>query len=117
MDGAAEVPSNVTFPLVVQEILASGITQKELAKAVGASERTVQTWGAGDNRPTGVRSQRLLDVRLIVQRLAENYTEDGILIWLQSRNERLGMERPILLLQLGEIEPVLREVETLSGGW
>lgn len=111
------VSSSPTFPRVVQEILASGITQRELAKAVGASVRTVQTWGAGDNRPTGVRSERLLDVRFIVQRLAENYTEDGIRIWLQSRNARLDMERPIVLLERGEIESVLHEVETLTGGW
>lgn len=121
MPGATKHPRELsggpTFPRVVQEILASGITQKELARAVGASERTVQTWGAGDNKPRGVRSERLLDVRFLVQRLAEVYTEDGIRIWLQSRNARLGMERPIALLERGEIEPVLREAESLTGGW
>lgn len=106
-----------TFVGVMQEVGTSGLTQAELAKAVGASVRAVQTWAAGTSQPTGVRADRLLDVKLILERLRDIYTEEGIRIWLHSRNNDLGMRRPIELLEQGEIDQVLDEVDSLVGGW
>lgn len=106
-----------TFVGVMQEVGASGLTQAELAKAVGASVRTLQTWAAGTSQPTGVRAIRLLDVKLILEKLRDIYTEEGIRIWLHSRNGHLGMRRPIELLEQGEIDQVLDEVDSLVGGW
>ena len=109
--------THATFVGVMQEVGASGLTQAELAKAVGASVRTLQTWAAGTSQPTGVRATRLLDVKLILEKLRDVYTEEGIRIWLHSRNSDLGMRRPIELLEQGEIDAVLDEVDSLVGGW
>lgn len=109
--------THATFVGIMQEVGSSGLTQAELAKAVGASVRTLQTWAAGTSQPTGVRATRLLDVRLILERLRDIYTEEGIRIWLHSRNSNFGMRRPIELLAQGEIDQVLDEVDSLVGGW
>ncbi|KNX36087.1 hypothetical protein VV01_01255 [Luteipulveratus halotolerans] len=108
---------STTFVQVMQEIGTAGLSQTEVARAVGASPRTVQTWAAGSNQPRGVRAQRLLDVRLMVQKLGDIYTAEGIRIWLHSRNEHLGLTRPIDRLSQGDVDEVLREVESLHGGW
>ncbi len=105
-----------TYLRILEEVAESGITRTELSKAVGAAERTVQTWAAGTSKPTGARAQRLLDVQLIVRLLSDTYTREGIRIWLNSRNRNLGLERPINLLARGEIDAVLEEASRISGG-
>ncbi|WP_407716872.1 antitoxin Xre/MbcA/ParS toxin-binding domain-containing protein [Janibacter hoylei] len=106
-----------SYVAVLQEVRQSGLTVPVLAKAVGASPRTVQTWAAGSSRPSGVRASRLLDVQLTLSKLGELYTPEGINIWLNSRNSAFEMRRPMELLQEGEIDRVREEVESLVGGW
>lgn len=105
-----------TYLRILEEVAASGITRTELSKAVGAAERTVQTWAAGTSKPTGTRAQRLLDVQMIVRLLSDTYTQEGIRIWLNSRNRNLNLERPIDLLEDGEIDAVLEEASRISEG-
>lgn len=110
-------PAPQSYVAVLQEVRQSGLTVPVLAKAVGASPRTVQTWAAGSSRPSGVRASRLLDVQLTLSKLGELYTPEGINIWLNSRNSAFEMRRPMELLQEGEIDRVREEVESLVGGW
>lgn len=113
---AADGMGTMTYLRILEEVASSGITRTELSKAVGAAERTVQTWAAGTSKPTGIRAQRLLDVQLIVRLLSDTYTREGIRIWLNSRNRNLNLQRPISLLESGEIDPVLEEANRISGG-
>jgi uncharacterized protein (DUF2384 family) len=106
----------MTYLRILEEVADSGITRTELSKAVGAAERTVQTWAAGTSKPTGLRAQRLLDVQMIVRLLSDTYTREGIRIWLNSRNRNLSMRRPIDLLEEGNIDAVLEEADRISGG-
>lgn len=106
---------SLTYLRVLEQVTGSGITQVELGKAVGAQVRTVQTWAAGDNHPTGIRAQRLLDIQTIVNLLRDTYTAEGIKIWLHSRNRNLELRRPIDLLIEGQIEAVLEEAQWVAG--
>ena len=108
--------SSLSYLHVLEQVTSSGITQAELGKAVGAAVRTVQTWAAGDNHPKGIKAQRLLDVQTIVSLLHDAYTDEGIKIWLHSRNRNLDMSRPIDLLTEGRIEEVLEEAQSVAGG-
>ena len=106
----------MTYLRILEEVTGSGITRSELSRAVGAAERTVQTWAAGTSKPTGLRAQRLLDIQMIVQLLSDTYTREGIRIWLNSRNRNLALRRPIDLLEAGDIDAVLEEADRISGG-
>jgi len=108
--------AGLTYLRVVEEVTSSGITQAELARAVGASVRTVQNWARGANPPTGARAGKLLDIRSIVDQLRDSYTNEGIHIWLHSRNRNLDMRRPIDLLVDGRIEDVLEQARWVAGG-
>jgi hypothetical protein len=110
-----EEHGSLTYLRIVEEVTESGITRAELGKAVGAAERTVHTWVAGTSTPTGVRARRLLDVQLIVRMLSDVYTQEGVRIWLNSRNRNLGLERPIDLLAEGQIDAVLDEAASVAG--
>lgn len=106
---------NLTYLRIVEQVTASGITQKELSDAVGASVRTVQNWASGAAAPTGVRARRLLDLKYIVEELGVVYTEEGVEIWLHARNRNLGGRRPIDLLTTDDLDEVLAEVRRVSG--
>lgn len=106
---------NVTYMRIVDDVTSSVITQNELASAVGASVRTVQNWTRGGS-PRGATAHRLLDVQHLVNELREVYTDEGIQIWLRSRNRNLGGRRPIELLAEDQIGAVLDEVERVVGG-
>ncbi len=110
------IGADVTYLRILEEVHNSGITRAELSKAVGAAERTVQTWYAGTSKPTGTRVQRLLDVQLIVRLLGDTYTQEGIRIWLNARNRNLHLRRPIDLLEEGHVDAVLEEADRISGG-
>ncbi|BBZ51691.1 hypothetical protein MHEI_34080 [Mycobacterium heidelbergense] len=112
----ASSTGSVTYMRVVDEVTRSGITQAELAKAVGAGARSVQNWASGHNAPRGKAAERLLDIRTIVELLGDSYTDEGIDIWLHSRNRNLNMRRPIDLLTEGQVDQVLDQVKWVAGG-
>lgn len=107
---------NVTYMRIVEDVTRSVITQAELASAVGASLRTIQNWTRGETRPRGTTATRLVDVQHLVSELREVYTDEGIQIWLRSRNRNLGGRRPIDLLADDQIDVVLDEVRRVVGG-
>lgn len=112
----ADDAASVTYMRVVERVTSSGITQSELAKAVGTGARSVQNWASGQNAPRGQSAKRLLDLHSIVDFLSDSYTPEGVDIWLHSRNRNLDMRRPIDLLIDGNLEQVLDEAKWVAGG-
>jgi transcriptional regulator with XRE-family HTH domain len=104
-----------TFGLIVQTLTSSGLTQAQVGQAVGASTRTVQNWASGGAAPKGVRVRRLLDLKYLVEQLQTAYTDEGVQIWLHSRNRNLGAERPIDLILADRLDEVVEEAERISG--
>ncbi len=108
--------SNVSYMRLIEDVTEHVITQTELAAAVGAAERTVQNWASGQTRPRGDTANRVLDVLHLVKELREVYTDEGIQIWLKSRNRNLAHRRPLDLLAEERTEDVLDEVQRVVGG-
>lgn len=105
----------LTYLRIVEQVTGSGISQRELGSAVGASLRSVQNWATGESAPRGGSRTRLLDMKYIVEELRTVYTEEGVSIWLHARNRNLGGDRPIDLLTAGEVDRVVEEAQRLSG--
>lgn len=116
LSDAPPTEQGLTYLRVVKEVTSSGITQAELGRAVGASERTVQNWAAGTNPPSARKAARLLDILSVIDLLQDSYTPEGIEIWLRSRNRNLDMQRPIDLLVEGRFDEVLDEARWVAGG-
>jgi len=82
-----------------------GLTQSAIAKATGASARSVRNWEA----TSAIRArsdERLRDLREVVLILGETLTARGVGQWLSARNRLLNGRRPIDLLAEGKIEAV-----------
>lgn len=82
-----------------------GLTQASIAKATGATVRSVRNW----QETSAIRPQndeRLRELREIVLLLRETLTPRGVGQWLTARNRLLGGRRPIEVLSEGHAEKV-----------
>jgi transcriptional regulator with XRE-family HTH domain len=93
-----------------------GLTLAEIGGITGVSQRSVQNWAAGKSRPEGESRERLLELKYIVEGLADVYEDEGIDIWLHSRQRSLGGQSPMELLRDGRFAEVLDAVDRLAGG-
>jgi hypothetical protein len=90
---------------VVLRLRDYGLTQASIAKATGATVRSVRNW----QETSAIRPQndeRLRDLREIVLLLRETLTPRGVGQWLNARNRNLGGRRPIEVLADGNATEV-----------
>ena len=90
-----------------------GLTQTELAQALGLSLRTVQNWeragGAGKTR-------QLRDLEELWTILEDSVKASDIPAWLRSKNDAFGGNRPIELLKEGKTRDIIVEFRRLQAG-
>jgi len=90
---------------VVLRLRDYGLTQASIAKATGATARSVRNW----QETSAIRPQndeRLRELREIVLLLRETLTPRGVGQWLNARNRLLGGRRPIEVLAEGHAKAV-----------
>lgn len=88
----------------------------EIGQITGVGDRAVQNWARGSSRPEGASRDRLLELKYVIEQLSDVYTDEGIEIWLHGRQQALGGQRPLELLEGGKFEAVLTAIERLAGG-
>jgi hypothetical protein len=90
---------------VVRRLRDYGLTQSAIAKATGATVRSVRNWQETSAiRPRN--DERLRDLREIVLILRDTLTPRGVGQWLTARNRLLGGRRPIEVLSEGDAKAV-----------
>ncbi|MFA5889548.1 MAG: DUF2384 domain-containing protein [Actinomycetota bacterium] len=90
---------------VVSSLRRFGLTQKDIASATGASERSIRNWAKTSAiRPT--HEGRLSDLREVVLILQDSLTARGVGQWLRARNRLLDGQTPIELLAHGKVDLV-----------
>lgn len=100
---------------VVRALGHVGFTQKQIANAAGATDRSVRNWAAsGAIRP--VFDERLRELSEITLLLSDTLTPRGVTQWLSARNLLLGGARPIDLIARGEIDRVRGAAESYLEG-
>ena len=90
---------------VVLRLRDYGLTQASIAKATGATVRSVRNW----QETSAIRPQndeRLRELREIVLLLRETLTPRGVGQWLNARNRNLDGRRPIEVLSEGRADLV-----------
>jgi DNA-binding XRE family transcriptional regulator len=109
LDRAVEVAD------VVKALGGLSLTQSDLAKATGASERSVRNW----KKNSAIRSayeERLRDVRDVALILQDSLTPRGVAQWLRARNRLLAGARPLELISQGEVERVKQAAQAFVDG-
>jgi hypothetical protein len=90
------------------------LTEQDLALATGASQGTVAAWLDGIAAPEGAHADRLIELAVIVQRLARTMTADAIPGWLNTAVPVLDGQRPLELIASGQYERVARVVASFE---
>jgi hypothetical protein len=100
---------------VVRALQRLGLTQRMLAWATGANERSVRNW----RKTSAIRpryDERLREIREIALILDETLSPRGIGQWFGARNRALGGRKPIDALHEGEVEAVRRAAASFVEG-
>lgn len=100
---------------IVAALRGYGLTQADVAHAVGVSPRTVRNW-AKDTPARRTHEQRLQDLREIVLLLEDSLTSRGVGQWLRARNRLLDGERALDVLAAGDVERVREAAEAFADG-
>jgi hypothetical protein len=100
---------------VVRALEAFGFTQRQIASATGATDRSVRNWGAtGAMRRT--HEERIRELSDIALLLSESMTARGVTQWFGARNRLLGGRRPAELIASDDVESVRKAAASLVEG-
>jgi transcriptional regulator with XRE-family HTH domain len=90
-----------------------GLTQTELAHALGVSLRTVQNW---ERAGVAGRTRQLGDLEELWTILKESIEGSDIPAWLRSESDAFAGQRPIGLLKEGKARDIIVEFRRLQAG-
>lgn len=90
-----------------------GLTQTEVAHALGMSLRSVQNWEHGN---TAAKGHRLRDLEELRSALDEVVPARELAVWLRSENQAFGGRQPIELIVQGKARDILAEFRRLQAG-
>lgn len=108
-------PGTLLYTRVVADARRA-LSTAEIGGVTGVSERSVQNWATGKSTPDGSARDRLLELKFLVEELSDVFEDEGIEIWLHSRQRSLDGKTPLELMRLGDFSTVLEAVERLAGG-
>jgi uncharacterized protein (DUF2384 family) len=93
------------------------LTARDIARATGAGQSTVEAWLARTRAPSGTRAERLLELAAIVEQAARVLRPEAIPVWLNKPVPSLEHDKPIELIARGEyrrVGDVLAGLETAT---
>ncbi len=92
----------------------ASISEHDLAAVTGAEPDAVQAWLDGRSAPTRPQADRLVELAVIVQRLARTMRPDAIPGWLNTPIPVLDAHPPLELIARGDYERVARVVSSFE---
>ena len=98
--------------LVVRNI--GGLSDRQIAHAIGATPSTVREWLAGRSVPTDLQAERLAELSLLVERLARLLDAISIPLWLNTPVPALGDDKPIDRIAAGDDRTVAQLISGLE---
>ena len=94
-----------------------GVTELQLAGALGVTPRTLERWRVGERYPQHDSRKRLDTLRTLHERLQTTFlTPEAIGTWIHSDNVYLGGLKPVDALHVGRIDAVDAALEALDSG-
>jgi len=94
-----------------------GLSDEELADALGTSHRTLQRWRAGTAYPQQLARQRLAELLRLEERVRETFEgPDAVQRWARSQSRYLGGITPAEAIRVGRLDRAEAALEALDSG-
>ena len=93
------------------------LTPRDIARATGAGQSTVEAWLARTRAPSGTRAERLLELAAIVEQATRVLRPEAIPVWLNKPVASLEQDKPIDVIARGDyrrVADVLAGLETAT---
>lgn len=94
----------------------SEISGKEVAQLLGTTPETISRWRGGKTEPQPRMRDSLLQLEWLASELAGLYQPQEAHLWLFSRHKLLDGQRPVDLIEAGQVERVLHLIAQLKDG-
>lgn len=100
---------------ILRALQGYGLTQADIAAAVGVTDRAVRDWL--QTKPLRHQNEkRLHDLRQVVLLLDDSLSRRGVGQWFRARNRSLDGRRPLDVLAEGDFEAVHRAATAFADG-
>ena len=86
-----------------------------LAELLKVSPSQTSRWASGEERPGATAAPLLIDLEHVLARVRLVWAEPSATVWMTSANAHLGGSRPIDVLRLQGVGPVLEALD--AGAW
>ena len=97
--------------------MSTGMSEEELAEALGTSRRTLQRWRAGTAYPQQLARQRLEELLHLQRRVQQTFEgPDAVRRWFQSQCRYLGGMTPGEAVRVGRLDRAEAALEALDSG-
>ncbi len=94
-----------------------GLSEEELAEALGTSRRTLQRWRVGTAYPQQLARQRLAGLLHLQQRVRETFEgKDAVHQWFHGQSRYLGGITPAEAVRVGRLDRAEAALEALDSG-
>ena len=94
-----------------------GLSEDELAQALGTSRRTLQRWRTGTAYPQQAMRQRLAELLQLYERIRETFEgPDAPRVWFHSPSRYMGGVTPAEAVRVGRLDRAVAALEALDSG-
>jgi len=94
----------------------ASINAREIAQLLKTRPETVSRWRGGASEPQPNTRDMLLQLWWLTTQLADLYNPMDAHVWLFAPHKQLNGQRPVDLIQAGDIETVLKIISQLRDG-
>ncbi|MEI2616445.1 MAG: MbcA/ParS/Xre antitoxin family protein [Thermomicrobiales bacterium] len=114
--------SLITFDMTIRQSIERlegdlGLTENELADALGTTSRTLSRWKVQSHHPQHDARARIRALLALDQRLRETFdSHEAMLEWMRSKNRYLRGLRPAEVAAAGRLDVVEAALDALDEG-
>ena len=92
------------------------LPRRTFARLVGRTERAIADWESGKKVPQDISLQRIKELQRLTEALQEFIPEDSLGTWLSTPNKAFGDQKPIEVIERGEIDRLWRMIYEVNSG-
>jgi DNA-binding transcriptional regulator YiaG len=93
-----------------------GVSEGELAQALGTSRRTLQRWRSGTAYPQQATRRRLAELLSLWERVGATFESANVRRWVHTPSLYMGGITPAEAIRVGRLDRVKAALEALDSG-